>query len=171
MLIRPAEIADARKVAEVHVAAWQHAYCGIIPDEYLRSLSVEKREAGWRESLEKKVSELWVASDEASEQLAGWVSFGKCRDCDKSALVGELWAIYVLPAYWSHGVGRALWLTARKRLIEMGFAEVTVWCLVGNQRAERFYRAAGFAPTSSISKATFTDTVLDEIRYEVSVSS
>jgi len=171
VLIRPAEIADARKVAEVHVATWQHTYRGIIPNEYLGSLSVEKREAGWRESLEKKLSELWVASDEPSEQLAGWVSFGKCRDTDKPASVGELWAIYALPAYWSHGVGRALWLTARNRLVEMGFTEVTVWCLAGNRRAERFYRAAGFVATNSISKAKFADTVLDEIRYEASLSS
>lgn len=171
VLIRPAELADARKVAELHVATWQHAYRGIVPEAYLQSLTIEKRESKWRESLEKKLSELWVASDETSEQLAGWVSFGKCRDSDKSASVGELWAIYVSHLYWSHGVGRALWLTARNRLIEMGFAEVTVWCLAGNQRAERFYRAAGFIPTNSIIQATFADAILDEIRYEALLSS
>jgi ribosomal protein S18 acetylase RimI-like enzyme len=169
VIIRPAELADARKVAELHVATWKEAYRGIVPDEYLESLSVEKREAAWRESLAKRLSELWVASESTSE-LAGWVSFGGCRDSDKPASVGELWAIYVSPRYWSCGVGRALWLTARSRLVELGFTEVTVWCLAGNDRAERFYRAAGFLATNAIIKAPFATVVLDEIRYEAVLS-
>jgi ribosomal protein S18 acetylase RimI-like enzyme len=169
VIIRPAELADARKVAEIHVATWKEAYRGIVPDEYLQSLSVEKREAAWRESLEKRLSELWVASESTSE-LAGWVSFGGCRDSDKPVSAGELWAIYVSPRYWSCGVGRALWLTARNRLVELRFTEVTAWCLAGNDRAERFYRAAGFLPTNAIIKATFANVILDEIRYEAVLS-
>ena len=149
----------------MHVATWKEAYRGIVPEEYLQSLSVEKRESVWRESLEKKLSELWVAVENTSE-LAGWVSFGGCRDSDKPASVGELWGIYVSPQYWSCGVGRALWLTARNRLIELGFTEVTVWCLAGNERAERFYRTAGFISTNVIIKATFADVILDAIRHE-----
>jgi GNAT superfamily N-acetyltransferase len=169
VIMRPAALADARKVAELHVATWKEAYRGIVPDEYLQSLSVEKREAAWRESLEKRLSELWVASESTSE-LAGWVSFGGCRDSDKPASVGELWAIFVSPRYWSCGVGRALWLTAQNRLVELGFTEVAVWCLAGNDRAERFYRAAGFTPTNTIIKATFGDVILDEIRHEAVLS-
>src|ERR1700674_1451447 len=162
VIIRPAELADARKVAELHIATWKEAYRGIVPDEYLQSLSVEKRESAWRESLEKKLSELWVASENTSE-LAGWVSFGNCRDSDKPASVGELWAIYVSPRYWSCGVGRALWLTAQNRRMELGFKEVTVWCLAGNGRSERFFRTAGFVPTNATTKAKFADVILDEI--------
>jgi ribosomal protein S18 acetylase RimI-like enzyme len=169
VIIRPAALADARKVAELHVATWKEAYRGIVPDEYLQSLSVEKREAAWRESLEKRLSELWVASESTSE-LAGWVSFGACRDSDKPASAGEIWAIYVSSRYWSCGVGRALWLTARNRLVELGFTEVTVWCLAGNDRAERFYRAAGFVPTNAIIKSAFANIILDEIRYEAVLS-
>ena len=105
MIIRPAELVDVRKLAELHVATWKEAYRGIVPDEFLESLSIEKRESAWRESLEKELSEVWVAANDDS-RLGGLVSFGRCRDSDKSASVGELWAIYVAPRYWSCGIGR-----------------------------------------------------------------
>jgi len=164
MIIRIGEIADARKVAELHVATWKEAYRGMVPDAYLQSRSVEKRELAWRESLEKKLSELWVASDDTSE-LVGFVSFGDRRDADKTGSFGELISLYVLHKYWSCGIGRALWLTARDRLIERGYKEVTVWCLAGNHRAERFYQAAGFLPTNATLKVTFGDVILDELQY------
>ena len=46
---------------------------------------------------EKAVGSLRVASESTSE-LAGWVSFGGCRDSDKSASVGELWAHIWFPS-------------------------------------------------------------------------
>jgi len=152
-------------VAEVHVATWQRAYRGLIPDDYLNSLSVDDRESTWREILEKKACELWVAAEDNSHELAGWVAFGKCRDADQSASVGELWAIYVAPNYWSSGVGRTLWLAARTRLIERGFTEVTLWCLAGNERADRFYRNAGFLSTSTKNKFELGGAILEEVRY------
>jgi ribosomal protein S18 acetylase RimI-like enzyme len=170
LIIRPAQLADARNVAELHVATWRRAYRGIFPDEYLDSLSIDTREAEWRACLEQKTSELWVALDGPAGELAGWVSFGKCRDPDKPASTGEVWAIYVAPAHWSRGVGRALWSAAQRRLIELGFSEVTLWCLVGNERAERFYRSAGFVPTRS-NKFPLCGSLFEEIRYEAPLQS
>ena len=44
MIIRDAELRDARGIAEVHVRSWQAAYAGIVPDEDLAQLSVDERE-------------------------------------------------------------------------------------------------------------------------------
>ena len=44
---------DCRAVAEVHVESWQHAYRGILPEQYLASLSVAEREAMWRRMVER----------------------------------------------------------------------------------------------------------------------
>jgi hypothetical protein len=44
MIIREAELRDARGIAEVHVRSWQAAYAGIIPDEEFARLSVDQRE-------------------------------------------------------------------------------------------------------------------------------
>ena len=143
VLIEPATLADARRVAEVHVQAWQAAYVGIVPDEHLASLSIDKRETMWREAIEKQVPELLVAWVDG--EAAGWVSFDTSRDKDAAASTGEIWALYVDPAHWSSGIGRELWRCARERLLERGFRSIGLWVLAANARAIRFYEAAGLA--------------------------
>jgi len=163
--VRPAELGDAHAVAAIHVAAWRAAYRDIVPDDYLNALSVESRELIWRQAIEKGLPEVWVAVDDTS--MLGWVAFGQCRDPDKSTSVGEVWAIYVAPAHWSRGVGRALWQAARTRFEERDFKEATLWVLRANARALRFYRAAGFFPDErTIRKTRVGGATLEEIRYE-----
>ena len=142
MRIAPASPEDLRRVADVHVASWQSAYAGILSPEYLASLSAERREAMWREVLAEGKSELLIAEEGPS--VVGFASFGPCRDADAPADRGEVWAIYVLPSAWSTGAGRALWQAAHERLGALGFRSVSLWVIAGNERAIRFYCAAGF---------------------------
>lgn len=144
MNIRRASLADARAVAEVHVESWRAAYRDLVPQGYLDALSIDSREKFWRESIERESPELWLAEIESS--VVGWVAFGASRDSDAVGRVGEVSAIYLLPAHWSTGIGLKLWLTARGRLIERGFETATLWVFADNARAVRFYRAAGFEP-------------------------
>jgi ribosomal protein S18 acetylase RimI-like enzyme len=165
MNIRPAIASDARTVATVHVQAWQRAYRGIVPDAYLDSLSIDRREHNWRVVIQKGTPELWVA--EADSQVVGWSAFGASRDEDATPHTGELEAIYVLPQYWSTGTGRALWLGTRRRLIERGFTTATLWVLTANVRAIRLYAAAGFAPNPASEKEiNIGGRALREIRYQ-----
>jgi L-amino acid N-acyltransferase YncA len=164
MHIAPAKLEDARQVAEIHVTAWQSAYHGILPTEYLASLSVDKREAMWRESIVKGEPELLVAKVEGG--MVGWVAFGPCRDEGSPAGSGEVWAIYVAPSSWSSGVGRVLWRGARARMLERGFKTVSAWVLMQNARAIRFYRAAGFAADlPSVKEFELGGRQVQEIRY------
>ena len=141
-LIEPALLADARRVAQIHVQAWQAAYVGIVPDEYLASLSVDKRETMWREAIDKGAPELLVARVDGG--VAGWVSFDASRDKNAAQGCGEVWALYVDPGHWSGGVGRALLQRARQRLTERGLRSISLWVLAANVRAIRFYETAGF---------------------------
>ena len=52
--------------------------------------------------------------------------------------------MYVAPNAWSTGTGWALWEAARVQMLHAGIAEVSLWVLSGNDRAQRFYRAVGF---------------------------
>lgn len=142
VLIEPATLADARRVAEVHVQAWRAAYVGIVPDEHLASLSIDKRETMWREAIDKQTPELLVAR--VGADVAGWVAFDASRDKDAVPGAGEIWAIYVDPAHWAGGIGRALLRRARARLSERSFGDISLWVLAANARAIRFYEAAGF---------------------------
>lgn len=62
--VRPASIQDARTIATMHIEAWRKAYAGIVPTEYLDSLSADVREPGWARMIEVGKPSLWVAECE-----------------------------------------------------------------------------------------------------------
>ena len=59
---------------------------------------------------------------------------------------GELCALYVDPDHWGRGIGVALVSAARARLFDLGYRTAILWVLVGNVRAERFYRRDQWTP-------------------------
>lgn len=167
--IGPAAPEDALAVAELHVSAWQGAYAGIVPQEHLDSLSVPTRESCWREMIQSGTPQLLLAWEASA--AVGFVAFGKSRDLDAPPAAGELWAIYVRPSHWSHGVGRDLWLQARERLRSQGFQSVTLWVLADNARAIRFYTRAGFVPEAgSAQERVLGGKTLQEIRYHATLA-
>ena len=169
MNIRPAVESDALSVARVHVYSWQEAYRGIVPDAYLESLSVEKRESMWRVAIANGTPELWVA--DSGPEISGWAAFGPSRDIDAARSCGELEAIYVLPSFWAKGLGQRLWLAARRRLVQRGFLSTTLWVLKSNHRAIRFYRAAGFVEDiASAKEVTIGGQKLWEVRYVATIN-
>jgi ribosomal protein S18 acetylase RimI-like enzyme len=142
MTIRSARPQDALDIATIHVEAWQVAYRGIVPDEFLRALSIEQRHAVWQRNLEAGESMTWVAKD--GDTALGWISAGRSRDVDARQSTGEIWAMYVGPHHWSKGVGHALCATAEQELRTQAFTDVTLWVLKENARALRFYLSNGF---------------------------
>jgi ribosomal protein S18 acetylase RimI-like enzyme len=162
--IAPATADDSPAIARIHVASWQAAYRGIVPDEHLASLSVERREAYWRSAIAAGETEVMVAREDKC--IVGWVSIGACRDDGATPRDGEIWALYVLAEWWSKGVGQALWAGARERLVERGFVSASLWVLADNQRAIRFYRKAGFeANPGHTTTVTIGGKTLQELRY------
>jgi len=51
MSVRQAKLSDVREIAEVHIASWQTAYRGMIPDSLLDNLSVDLREDFWKKII------------------------------------------------------------------------------------------------------------------------
>src|SRR3954470_484929 len=98
MQIEAATAEDCRAVAEVHVESWQHAYKPFLPEQYLASLSITDREAAWRRMVERFPAHLLLAR--SAGQVVGFVAFGASRDEGAPAGCGEVFAIYVKPAFW-----------------------------------------------------------------------
>jgi ribosomal protein S18 acetylase RimI-like enzyme len=164
MEIQAATSEDCRAIAEVHVDSWQHAYRGILPEQYLASLSVAEREAMWRRMVERQPSHLLVAR--AAGQVVGFVAFGASRDEGAPNDRAEIWAIYVKSASWSTGTGRLLWLEALQRIVAEGYKSVSLWVIAANERAVRFYERAGFVVEPESRKSfELGGTTLEELRY------
>ncbi|HEY2506453.1 MAG TPA: GNAT family N-acetyltransferase [Streptosporangiaceae bacterium] len=168
MDIRRATLQDAERIAEIHVRSWQGGYRGLLPQEYLDGLDPAQRLPFRMRSLEaadwSRGGCLVVARP--GGQLAGFADLGATRDQDDDpARVGEVFAIYLAPDAWGQGLGRALMTAALGHLAGAGYREATLWVLDTNQRARRFYRAAGFAPDGAKKTDQRHGFAIHEIRY------
>lgn len=167
MQVRPALTADARVVAEIHVASWQVAYRGHLPDDHLDALSVETRCAGWVELIgttDWPRTGLLLAEDDVGE-VVGFCHVAPSRDDDAGSEVGEVTAIYLSPPRWRGGAGRLLLDAAVERLRAAGYTRATLWVLEGNDRARRFYEAMGWRPDGTTKiDGRGSDTLVD-VRY------
>jgi ribosomal protein S18 acetylase RimI-like enzyme len=140
-----ATVQDARAIAEIHVTSWRAAYRDLLPAPYLAGLDVTELEARFRQAVEDRMCDVLLARRDGA--LQGWLHCGPARDPGVPTTEGEIMALYVAPAAWSSGVGQSLWLRARDILIQRGYMTCVLWVLAQNERAIRFYRGAGFAPT------------------------
>lgn len=141
--VRRAVLDDAGEIARVHVEAWRVAYAHAFPAAYLAGLSVDGRTQRWLRALSEETYDVFVT--EVDGGVSGFTSVGPTEDEDEAAAPGELYAIYVDPAAWGMGHGRALLARAEQALLDAGFDEAALWVLEDNPRARHVYEAAGWA--------------------------
>jgi len=164
MRVRPATPGDAEAIAAAHVASWQRAYRGQLPDELLDGLDVARRAEVWKRLLGEEGRRTLVAVDDDGE-VTGFVHVHAARDDDTGLDTGEVAAIYAVPGVWSTGVGRALMAAGVRALTEDGFTDAVLWVLDGNERARRFYELAGWAPDGAVKDDQIGGAAVREVRY------
>ena len=174
--VRLATADDAAAIAAVHVGSWQATYRGLVPDAILDGLSLERRVASWRETIEREARELaageavestrtWVV--EANDRVVGFAATGpgRAESAPPPDGAGEVYAIYLAPGSRGQGYGRALFASAVRDLHDRAFEPIVVWVFEANAVARRFYEAAGFRADGTRATIDFDGTPIDEIRY------
>lgn len=139
---RRAAVEDAESIARVHVTSWRETYRGIVPDDALDRLSVERRAERWAASLadpEGEFGTVFVA--ESDHKIVGFASCGAEREGDP-VYRGELFAIYILKFSQGRGIGRQLVRCAANDLLGRGLSSMLVWVLAENP-ARGFYERLG----------------------------
>jgi ribosomal protein S18 acetylase RimI-like enzyme len=167
MRIREAIRSDARAIAEIHVRAWQAAYRGQLPDEYLDGLSVEDRleQHEWTIRNPRETWRLWVGEDDG--RPTGFAVTGPSEDADADERTGEVYAIYLEPERVGTGAGRELFGHAVEDLRTRGFRSATLWVLETNERARRFYELAGWKTDGTRASERIDCAMLPTVRYRV----
>jgi ribosomal protein S18 acetylase RimI-like enzyme len=156
---------DARQIAEIYTATAKEAFRAMIHGSAAMPTVDEKGQAYWREAIEYAEPQVQVAVD--GNTLIGFVGYDRSRDKGTPNTLGEIWDIYVDAAYWSKGVGLALWDAAREGLQEEGCTHVSIWVPIANDRAMRFHELAGFKREMSIAKTVPMGPVkVEEIRLK-----
>ena len=144
MHVRTARPSDAAAMGALVVRAWQRAYRGLMPDDYLNGLTVDDRADMWTRVLTGELDpkrSVFVADDDG--RVVGFVAVGGEMDV-ADATRGEVYALNVDPDRWGRGVGRALLAAGCGHLRAVGYATAVLWVHPDNARACRFYRAAGW---------------------------
>jgi len=162
--LRPARPDDADAVARVHVRTWQAAYRGLLPDAYLDSLREEERARRYTFGSPDPRQPATIVAIDGENAIVGFATSAPARDAERAG-AGELAALHVDPDAWGRGIGRLLVAAARAQLVERGFDAAILWVLVGNDRAQRFYRADGWLPDGARRTEVVWGASVDEVRF------
>jgi GNAT superfamily N-acetyltransferase len=163
--IRPALARDAESIGLVHVRSWQTAYQGKFPQGFLDQLDPAQRAEGWRRYFaESSWERQAVLVVEVDSVVVGFANVGSSRDGDARG-EGQVRAIYLLPERWGQGLGRDLMAAATAALNDLGFGQAILWVLDGNERARRFYEAAGWRPDGATNRDESFGFPIPEVRY------
>jgi GNAT superfamily N-acetyltransferase len=165
-VIRDARLEDVPGIVDVHIRTWQVAYEGQLPDDLLAAQEARRadRTQIWDRAIRNADMDrrrILVAEDDG--KVLGFASAGPARD--EPEHVGEIYAIYLDPSSWGHGIGRALFKTANDWLTSEGYREAMLWVLASNDRARRFYEAAGWTADGGTKTEPYHGTHLEEARY------
>jgi ribosomal protein S18 acetylase RimI-like enzyme len=164
MRVRAAVEADAEAVATVHVESWRSTYRGLVPDDYLAGLSVERRAGMWRQLIAEAGSDRGVVVLEEGGKVIGFCHYGPSRDSDAQG-TGEVMSIYLMAEQWRHGGGTRLLNAALSAMTDAGYAHATLWVLEENTRARTFYDARSWVPDGAVKVDDREAFQLREVRY------
>jgi len=164
--VRPANLRDAKSIADIRTRSSQAAFKAVFPGEAVPvGGSTEHSVVYWREAIEYSEPQVLVAVQKST--VVGFVGFDRSRDPKTPNTMGEIWALYVAPEHWGQGVGLALWDAAREGLIYEGCTKVSAWVPLGFERALHFFDMAGFKrEMTSIKTAPMGATRIEEIRFK-----
>jgi GNAT superfamily N-acetyltransferase len=173
VLIRPASVADAAAVSAVQRASWLAAYQDVIEASLLDRAVPPDDGARVRQSYRTRPwQSMIVAVDDT--RVVGYATHGPELDvlgapwphpmsqAGAAGQVGELYALYVDPGWWSTGTGRKLIARVLDGLAP--YPSVILWVLEQNARARRFYTCAGFVPDGAVNVLDALGGVI-EVRY------
>jgi GNAT superfamily N-acetyltransferase len=189
VVIRAASAADAAQIAAVQRAGWFAAYSGIIPAAIIDRATTPDGGARVRQTFRTRPWQRMIVAvadrgdprreppaGETQAGVVGYASYGPETDVlsapwphprtpdGEQGRTGELYALYVSPAWWSTGTGRALMERVLTRAATAGYETVVLWVLRDNVRARRFYERAGFAPDGASNVLQGLGSV-PEVRY------
>jgi ribosomal protein S18 acetylase RimI-like enzyme len=153
--VRPARVDDVEGIAEVHVAGYEAAHRGLVPDALIEERTPALRRRIWGERLADPPDDDVVIVAESGGTIVGFVSGHPTllgeeeEDAEDESERIALWeSLYVEPSMIGTDAGpavarrlaEALWA----RFSEMGFSEATAYVHEENVRGFRFLKKIGF---------------------------
>jgi GNAT superfamily N-acetyltransferase len=137
--LRQARPSDAADLARIYVESWQDTYAGILPHSLLAAMSIKTHTIRWQRQL--RLPGHVIVAEDRSHGVVGLASLGGARDA-ALGFEGEVYTLYVDPAFFGRGTGRKLLHGAFAALKERKLNSCLIWSHARNN-ACYFYEAMG----------------------------
>ena len=161
MEIRKASKEDIKGVSRVYVDSWRNTYRGLVPDDYLDTLSYEEAEKKWMDFLNyEREPFIYIAFNDAGRMIG----FASGKSIDEENFDGELYSLYVLQETRGLGIGRQLVSSIAKHFKEEGIHSMMVWVMKKNKSGLGFYERMGgneYIHRTSM----FGGTIVEDVAY------
>src|SRR5512143_4089321 len=105
MNLRPATLADALQIAELHAASWRYAYRGAITEEYLSGNVIADRHNDWLKRLGEPKANQYVVVTESSGEISGFACAYAKENNEWGSLID---CIHVRQSLHGKGIGTLL---------------------------------------------------------------
>lgn len=149
--LRNACVSDARVVTDIHVRSFQKNFAGLVAAEFIAAIDVPAREAIWLARIADSHDsgcQLHIAELDGRVVAFAWA--GPLPDKDAESLsMGHLFSLHVDPALTGSGIGSVLLAHVESALRQASYAVASLWVVVGNSSARRFYQRQGWQPDGS----------------------
>lgn len=142
---------DANEIAHINLSCWKKSYKDIINKTFLDNLNFDTTFEIRKNLINQKRGIHLVASIE--NKIVGFSDAGMFFFKEKQTLseeqklnrkeLGEIYAIYIDPKYQNKGIGEALFLETKNRLLKYELNPFLIWTLKDNHIARIFYEKQG----------------------------
>jgi GNAT superfamily N-acetyltransferase len=162
--IRPGTLADVPAISQAYAESWRTTYEGLVPDLFVRGMTVEAAVKIFTESLQPNGYSYFLHVAEApGGRIVGFADGGKERSHPESGM-GELYAIYLLKEFQGQGIGQALFKAAVGSLVHSGMTRMIVWVLEQSPY-RKFYESMGGKLEPGIKRLDVVDQQIRLVPY------
>ena len=177
VIIRPADINDAKDIATVHTRAWHESYHGLIDRAFLETITLQRNLPRRIAALEKAATgngHPHYVAILPGQEIVGFACCGKWRSAagqEKGQKEGweepegEISAIYLLDSAKRAGIGKQLFLACIDDLLQRNIRTMGLWVLQDNLPARKFYEAMGGRCTQENTPLVFGENEYLECAY------
>ncbi len=163
--VRDARPDDAEAIAAVHVAAWEYAYRGELPDDAIDSRA-PKRADYWRACLGELTEAEAVLVVVEDGVVRGFAHCTPSSEAGTDPKREALWrSLYIDPAAIGGGLAHRLRMAGLERLSELGYETVAFWTVASNKRARKFFLSTTTGETRPVASGAN-----HELRYRVHIA-
>ena len=172
MTLRLATEADARAIAELHLASWRSAYAPFLPAGVLNTLELDPHTVEWRRRV--GVPAVRIELEERDGGLIAFCAHGPSGDEDAKAhpllRTWEIKNLHVRPDLRGTGSGGRLFDLSVVHARRAGTSFLTLWVVEKNLTARAFYEKKGMAPDGERTTHTLgADGTMPVVRYRLTL--